>query len=438
LGRGNYQIGMPVSIWHSSCMSDRQMLPSSHPVPINPPPVPVLQDPRLLADAFSEFISASAQLESSYRDLQQEVAHLGVELAERNAALTRSLEENRRMRAVLQQMVDSMPCGVLVLNTREAIVTINPEGSRLLGLGDRKPKTLGELSRVSRIDFELLASAAEGLRENEIRLATKSAVRWLAISRRELSIPAGAEPNALRSIWILRDTTANKQAEQEREAARRATTLAEISTILAHEIRNPLASLELFTGLIAQDGGANPEWVGHLRAGIRTLSGTVNNVLSMTNDGSARRKPLNLRTSVTSGVEFVRPIAEQAGVELSIQAGGDELIVEGNEDAIRQMLLNLVCNAIRHTAAGGRVEVSTKCATSEGRKAALVEVRDNGCGIPKEMLNQLFEAGFSGSGETPGLGLTVCRRLMAQHQGSIRVASTVGEGSNFQMEFPAI
>ena len=57
--------------------------------------------------------------------------------------------------------------------------------------------------------------------------------------------------------------------------------LAEMSTILAHEIRNPLASMELFAGLIAEGPGQTSQWVSHLRAGIRTLSGTVNNVLSI-------------------------------------------------------------------------------------------------------------------------------------------------------------
>ena len=103
------------------------MLPSSHVVPINQANLPKLSSPRILADAFSEFISASAQLEASYRELQTKVAHLSTELADRNAALTRSLSENDRMRAALQQIIDSMPCGVLVLNTAETIVMVNPE-----------------------------------------------------------------------------------------------------------------------------------------------------------------------------------------------------------------------------------------------------------------------------------------------------------------------
>lgn len=112
-----------------------------------------LPSPQLLADAFSEFISASSQLEASYRDLQEEVAHLNSQLSQRNAALTRSLADNDRMRSALQQMLDSMPCGVLVLDSAERVVMVNPEGRKLLGLGSKNVDNLQELSRVSRISF---------------------------------------------------------------------------------------------------------------------------------------------------------------------------------------------------------------------------------------------------------------------------------------------
>ncbi len=414
------------------------MLPSSHVVPINQAQAgpQKLNSPRMLADAFSEFISASAMLEASYRDLQTKVAHLSTELADRNAALTRSLAENDRMRAALQQIIDSMPCGVLVLNTVETIVMINPECRRLLALGSIHLTTLRELSAASRINFETLA-AADDQRDAEVCLITDTGKRWLEIGKRELiCLPQKQEPTTapLRSIWILRDITANKQAEQEREAARHATTLAEISSILAHEIRNPLASLELFAGLIADDSNANPEWIAHLRAGIRTLSGTVNNVLSMNGEATPRFVPLDLVACLRAGVEFVRPIAEQANVTLTFTPEVEALAIRGNEDGIRQIVLNLICNAIRHTPVGGSVYVSVRLAGS----CALVAVRDTGCGISDEQIGRLFEAGFSGTGATPGLGLAVCKRLMTQHGGSIKVTSQLNKGSNFQLEFPAL
>lgn len=419
------------------------MLPSSHVVPINGSSASLLRGPQVLADAFSEFISASTLLEASYRDLQQEVAQLGLELAERNAALTRSLAGNDRMRAALQQMIDSMPCGVLVLSTAERIVIVNPEARRLLDLNDSRVKTLRELSHVSQIDFESLITGSNVQLENEVCIASETGKRWLAISNRKLSGPAESRDPAdhssqLQSIWILRDITANKQAELEREVARRATVLAEISTILAHEIRNPLASMELFAGLIAQENGDSSQWISHLRAGIRTLSGTVNNVLSMNGGISPRLAPVDLVTCVENGVEFVRPIAEQAGVSLNFHGADGTPAIQGNEDAIRQIILNLACNAIRHTPSGGAIDVSTRRMVREGSTLAVVKIADSGCGIPRDLIDHLFEPGVSSTGETPGLGLAVCKRLMNQHGGEISVSSRLNQGSIFLLEFPTL
>jgi two-component system sensor histidine kinase FlrB len=419
------------------------MLPSSHAIPrkmLSAEPVP---SPQLLADAFSEFIAASSVLESSYRDLQSEVSRLGSELSKRNAALTRSVAENDRMRAALQQILDSMPCGVLVLNNAGRIVMVNPEGRRLLEIGNAKIDNLRDLSRVSHLDFEVLTKGSHDQLDSEICIAAGTEKRWLAIGNRKLFCAPSTQGLAevaphLQSIWILRDITANKQAEQEREAARRATALAEISTILAHEIRNPLASLELFAGLIEQDLGQTSQWVSHLRAGIRTLSGTVNNVLSLNGESKPRLAPVNLAASVQSGVAFVQPIAEQAGLQISFSASSDTPSVLGNEDAIHQIILNVVRNAIRHTDIGGRVEVSTRRTKRDGADFALVEIADTGCGMPESVIEHIFDAGFSATGETPGLGLAVSKRLMTQHLGQIRVASRIHEGSTFQLEFPAL
>src|SRR5262249_1027414 len=99
---------------------------------------------------------------------------------------------------------------------------------------------------------------------------------WIAVRRAQLAEPEGGS-----TIFILRDATEAKRLEQAQDALRRRHALAEMSALLAHEIRNPLGSLELFAGLLA---GAEldaecQQWVAHLRAGLRMLSATVNNVL---------------------------------------------------------------------------------------------------------------------------------------------------------------
>jgi signal transduction histidine kinase len=160
-------------------------------------------------------------------------------------------------------------------------------------------------------------------------------------------------------------------------------------------------------------------------------------VLSLHGGSSSHLLPVELSECVRGGVEFVRPIAEQAGVTLWFR-GEAELAIQGDENQIRQILLNLTCNAIRHTPGGGTVTVTTRREGREGSSCALVEVSDTGCGIAAEPVERVFETGFSTQGDTPGLGLAVCKRLMELHGGEIRVSSQVRCGSTFRLEFPTV
>jgi two-component system sensor histidine kinase FlrB len=216
--------------------------------------------------------------------------------------------------------------------------------------------------------------------------------------------------------------------------------LAEISTILAHEIRNPLASLELFAQLIEEDGEGRGEWISNLRAGIRSLSGTVNNVLSFHGSGSLKLAPVSLAAVIGDAIRFAQPLADQAAVALECQFGGDRTQVMGNESALRQVFLNLVSNAIRHTPAGGSVTVSLRPERAENGQASelVAEFCDTGCGIRPDQIDRVFEPGFSGSGDSSGLGLAVCQRIMKQHGGQISASNRIHSGAQFTLSFPVL
>ena len=257
------------------------MLPSSHPVPINASPLerhgasdilrqsdeleavwnePLFdhskidskmqtRTPSLLVNEFTEFIRAASQLENSYHDLQDEVAALRVELSERNIVLNVSLAQNKSMRIALQQIVDSMPCGVLVLDCDGRVSMINPESKRLLGIepaqvSDSSGLTLQEIRTLSDIDLEgIFTSASISDAEQELCIPRSSGKRWLEVRNRRITHRPELDGPSNQTILILRDITAQKSAEQERESGRRAMALAEISTIVAHEVRNPLGNL---------------------------------------------------------------------------------------------------------------------------------------------------------------------------------------------------
>jgi two-component system sensor histidine kinase FlrB len=404
----------------------------------------------LLAGEFSEFIAAASRLETSYRELQKEVSELGLELSERNAALKDSLAENERMRLALQLIVDSMPCGVLVLDFDGRVSMINPESRRLLGLdwtqvGQGTHATLRQISALSGVNLEASYESASGDTEQECCIRESSGKRWLEVRKRRLSDGMGPGNACGQTILILRDITAQKRAEQEREAGRKAMALAEISSILAHEIRNPLASLELFAELIEKDAERRAEWISNLRAGIRSLSGTVNNVLSFHGSGSLKLAPLPLSVLIGNTIQFVQPLADQAAVSLAWSSEEDRLVVMGNEGALRQVILNVISNAIRHTPAGGKVMIAQRLQRAangddRGKNSdwALVEFCDTGCGIRPDQIDRVFEPGFSGSGDTSGLGLAVCERIMKQHGGRIAAKNRIPSGAQFTLYFPVL
>jgi len=373
-----------------------------------------------LADAFSSFIAAAGSLERCYRQLEGEVARLRSELADSNRDRDRSLEENRRVRQYLKHILENLPCGVLVVDGGEKVAVANPEAERLVGIAAHESlpgwmKTL--LPRLTSAPAEL-----ECLAGNRTAIAIR---------------PAHCKsPEGQASIFILEDVSEAKRLQRERETFRSRQALGQMSTVLAHEIRNPLGSLELFAGLLASAElpGECREWVGHLQAGLRTLTATVNNVLHFHSATPCERAPLALGEMIDSGAGFLRPLAQQSRVRLEVHHRLEGVRVAADRHRLEQVLLNLVINAFRSMPGGGMVRIAG--GTRDAR--AWVEVRDTGPGIAPEILAAIFEPGFSTRPGSPGLGLAVCKTIIEQHGGTIDVSSQPGRGAHFVFEIPLL
>jgi signal transduction histidine kinase len=389
-----------------------------------------------LAEAFQAFMATADRMEASYGQLQGEVARLRRELEERNAALTRSLAENQQIRTALKRILDALPCGVIVLDANDGIVLVNPEAGRLLGA----PADAASLLQQFPAHIQaLLKTAIARDDEYEVTLDSEKSARWLSIRRTALHIApssgGGLGPDQF--ILILRDITARKEAEQQRETSRNMLALGEMAAVLAHEIRNPLGSMELWTSVLERKAAVGEEekyCVEHLQAGIRSLSATVNNVLQFHGHGSANHVRLQLRSVLQNGIAFIRPLAEQAGVKLEVNMEIDNVVIDGDPNGLQQVILNLAINAFRHTPAGGSLTISGR----QRGELAIVDFADTGEGIPEQDLAKVFNPGFSGSKQRPGLGLTICKRIMEQHRSTIRVQSRACNGTRFSLEFPVL
>jgi two-component system sensor histidine kinase FlrB len=305
-----------------------------------------IEDEQHLLRAFRTFAETAGSLERSYSLLRAEVARLRAELEESHAGLARSLEENRAMRRHLNRILESLPCGVAVVSASGEITHLNPEGMRLLGFEQKipcleAPESIANLRGELR---ELLNSAREEAGEREL----------------EVFIVPG------RKRWL---------------AARHAA-LAEMSAVLAHEVRNPLGSLELFASLLSEaDLGAEcQEWIGHVQHGLRTLAATVNNVLHFHGAPPPERTPVDLGQMLDWATGFLAPLARRTGVQLVLRNALGGVVFAADRHQLGQVLLNLSLNSLRVMPDGGRLSLEglTELETPESSSMAIITVSDPG------------------------------------------------------------
>ena len=424
----------------------------------SPTPRDPARDPEHpLARAFASFTEAAGSLERTYGQLQGQVSHLRQELEVTNRDLATSLEENHRIRERLRRIVEGLPCGVLVIEAGARISTLNPEAARLVGGSFESAEALpgalaaalerarqtgeeAELPLLSSDQSSDQRSDQPGLDQSALDLDPSSSHPakpvWVAIRHAWLE---QSQAHAT-SVFILRDVSEAKKLEHEREHLRRQQALVEMSALLAHEIRNPLGSLELFAGLLAEANleGESRRWIEHVQAGLRTLSATVNNVLHLHNTPQPELAPTDAGQLLDWAYGFLLPLAKQARVEMQVINGLNGVSIQADRHRLEQVLLNLALNAFRFMPGGGWLSLrGVECASQgSGGDGVEIAVRDTGPGIAPDDLPRIFEAGFSTRAGSSGLGLAVCRRILEQHGGSISVESRPGYGATFRFRLP--
>jgi len=212
-------------------------------------------------------------------------------------------------------------------------------------------------------------------------------------------------------------------------------TLGEMATGLAHEIRNPLAGIAGVIEIISRDlPSTSParEVVKDVRQEIARINHIVTDLLQTARPHPPKVGKSDLNVTIEHAVMLARQQALARGVEISLQREPSLPEVEHDSDQIHQVMLNLLLNALQAIDRKGKVEVKLSLKNA----AAVVEVIDNGRGIPSENLPNIFRPFYTTKGDGTGLGLSLARRIVEDHQGRIDVASTVGKGTTFAVVLP--
>ena len=218
------------------------------------------------------------------------------------------------------------------------------------------------------------------------------------------------------------------------------TEIARIAGGLAHEIKNPLSTIRLNMELLAEDfaeGESQRERralakVQVVQRECRRLQELLDNFLSFAKVRKLNQQPSNLNLQVKQVIDFFRPKAKEAGIEIVDYLAADLPTVLLDREAFHGALLNLVLNAEQAMSDGGQLVVRT---STVGDGVAL-DLIDTGCGMSSETQTHIFDAFFSTKGSGSGLGLPTARKIIEAHGGTISLQSEVGHGTQFTIRLP--
>ncbi len=367
--------------------------------------------------------------------------------------------EEDRYRLLARNMSD-----VISRHSRNgAVQFISPAAEAMLGTQASRLTGHGLFDRVHVADrpayLTALSDAARGGdgRSVEFRLR-RDAVRGQNISADFIWVEMRCRPFAQASaeaevVAVMRDVTDRKIQEQALELARTAAEQADVSktrflATMSHELRTPLNAIIGFSEMIVQedvlmiDAARRKEYAQLINDSGQHLLSVVNGILDMSKMESGNfeisPEPFAPRAALVNCCNLLALKARENGVDLVTRAPEDLPVMTGDPRAFKQIVLNLVANAVKFTERGGNVTVS---ASVEGPRLML-RVTDTGVGIAPDDLKRIgdpfFQAGktYQRKHEGTGLGLSIVKGLVGLHHGEINVQSKIGEGTTVSVALP--
>ncbi len=357
-------------------------------------------------------------------DLAESYNRMAAKLGEAFSAL----QEREREIAVV---VESMAEGVIAFDAAGTVRVINPEAIRLLDI----PATeLGRVpARALTGDPAVLDVIGAGLLGGAVSATTRLGETTVLLHCTPLLDEAGAVAGA---VLLIADVTEQRRIE---EAQRRFVADA------SHEMRTPIAALkgmlELLNDGAKDDADVRDDFLRTMQLEVDRLGRLVADLLTLAQleagSFNLTREPHSAAAMFGDVVDVLRPLAERAGVTLAAELPDADLTVDADRDRIVQVLLGFVDNAIKHAPSGSTVHLR---AHRRGERVAVLEVADEGSGIPAEQIAHVFDrfyrADESRASKGAGLGLAIAKEIVEAHDSAIRVESSAETGTTFRFELP--
>lgn len=245
-----------------------------------------------------------------------------------------------------------------------------------------------------------------------------------------------------------------EQLQQSQREVLRSEQLAAVGQLaagVAHELRNPLQSMQLLVQSAVAEGEAGclqGRDLAVLQEAVERVKRSLQAFLDFARPPALEKHPIDMGEILRQTVELVAGRARRQGADIRWHSPGEPVIVEADPDQMRQLLLNLLLNALDAVPTGGHVSVQLRESRGEPKTSAelageehpaaevCLEVADDGCGLPAELGDRIFEPFVTTKETGVGLGLAICRRITEAHGGELRGDSRFPKGSRFTVRLP--
>jgi two-component system sensor histidine kinase HydH len=247
-----------------------------------------------------------------------------------------------------------------------------------------------------------------------------------------------AQRRVLGAVGVLRDLTEQVATQQRLIHREKLASLGEMAAAVAHEIRNPLGGIKMATRLLSSggfDGGKIPqEMAQSILSGITEIEGIIADLLDYARETRLDRQEYPLGRIVTPVVEALTAEGARRGIQVTARGLDTELVVTVDGPRLRQVFTNVMKNALEATERrrDGWVEVRMFAANG----AAVVEVADNGVGVPPDQRDKIFLPFFTTKPTGTGLGLAIVKKIMDLHGGEVEIDSAPGRGATVRLMLP--
>ena len=400
-------------------------------------------------EAFNE---VAEQLQRSYDELQVRIKKLDLELEDKNKELEKNLVEKEEVKNYLNDILESLTNGVIVVDRSGRITTFNQTAGNLTGLKPQNclGKTLKEV-----FPFDLFENLVSRLEKNRRETAYQdqditTPDKKIIHARVSASPVWDNHSGQIGTVLILQDRTDLRRLEEFAHRNQRLREMGEMAAGIAHEIRNPLGSIELFASLLKKDLEGDPEkaeLVQHIRAGVQNMDRIISTLLLFAKSSQPSRQQCDINLLLAELLDGLDDIRVPDNIKVVRDFGKEEMLANGDRELLRQVFPNLIRNAIQAMPDGGELRLQTEKAlipvsgsesgkNAGARKFITVTVTDTGGGICADDLSKIFNPFFTTKDKGTGLGLAISHNIIKAHQGTIEAVSEEGKSTSFRVKIP--